>query len=165
MELLIVRHAIACERNAKRWPDDAARPLSPRGALRARHAAEAVKRMVSRPARVLTSPMKRACQTAQILTQYAGWPRASPCPQLLPGVPPAALLAVLARAPESRIALVGHEPDLSQLLASCLPGNSGGAGFLFKKMGMALVAFRSAPHAGSGELIWLVPPKILRAMR
>ncbi len=29
MELLIVRHAIAFERNAKRWPDDAERPLSP----------------------------------------------------------------------------------------------------------------------------------------
>ena len=165
MEVLIVRHAIAWERSAKRWPDDAARPLSPRGALRARQAAAGVKRFVSRPARVLSSPMRRACQTAEILTQYAGWPRASPCPQLLPGVPPAALLAVLARASESRIALVGHEPDLGRFLASCLPGNSDAAGFAFKKMGMALVDFRIGARAGSGELIWLVPAKILRAMR
>ena len=35
MELLIVRHAIACERNRQRWPDDADRPLSSRGAARA----------------------------------------------------------------------------------------------------------------------------------
>ena len=165
MELLIVRHAVACERSAQRWPDDAARPLSPRGALRARHAAAGVRRIVSRPARVLTSPMKRAWQTAEILARYAGWPRAAPCQELLPGVPAAALLAVLARSSERRVAVVGHEPDLSRLLASCLPGNPGSAGFALKKMGMALVAFRSNPRAGSGELVWLLPPRTLRALR
>jgi len=165
MELLIVRHAIACERNARRWPDDAARPLSARGVMRARQAAAGAKRLVPRPARVLTSPMQRASQTAAILTKFAGWPRAAFCPQLLPGVPPAALLAVLARASESRIALIGHQPDLGRLLASCLPGNAGSAAFEVRKLGMALIAFPGAARAGCGELIWLLPPKILRAAR
>ena len=81
MELLIVRHAIACEGDAKRWPDDGARPLSPRGVLRARRAAAGLKKLAVRPVRVLVSPLVRTQQTAAILTQYAGWPRAHYTPR------------------------------------------------------------------------------------
>jgi phosphohistidine phosphatase len=165
MELLIVRHAIACERDAKRWADDGERPLSARGEIRARQAAVGVKRIVPPPVRVLTSPLLRARQTAAILTQFAGWPQAQPCPQLLPDTSPEALLAVLARAREPRVALIGHQPDIGRLLAVCLPGSAGSAAFEFRKMGIALIAFQGAPRAGRGELIWLVPPKILRAAR
>ena len=165
MELLIVRHAIACERDAQRWPDDAERPLSPRGVLRARQAARGVKRIVPRPARVLTSPLLRAQQTAAILAQVAGWPRATLCPQLRPDASPAALLAVLARAREARIAVVGHQPDLGRLLAACLPRDIDSAAFELRKMGIGLVAFHGAARTGHGELIWLVPPRLLRAVR
>ena len=55
MDLLIVRHAIAFERNPKRWPDDGERPLSPEGMRRARKAAAGLKRIANRPVRVLTS--------------------------------------------------------------------------------------------------------------
>ena len=88
MELLIVRHAIAFERNPERWPDDGARPLSPRGVMRARRAAAGLKKLAVRPVRVLASPLVRTQQTAAILTQYAGWPRALLCPLLLPGGSP-----------------------------------------------------------------------------
>jgi phosphohistidine phosphatase len=165
MELLIVRHAIACERDARRWPNDAGRPLSPRGVLRARQAARGLRRIVPRPSRVLTSPLLRAQQTAAILAQFAAWPRATLCPQLLPDTSPAALLAVLARARETRIAVVGHQPDLGRLLAASLPGDTGNAAFELRKMGIALVAFHGAARAGRGELIWLVPPRLLRAVR
>jgi phosphohistidine phosphatase len=165
MQLLIVRHAIACERDAKRWPDDAERPLSARGVMRARAAAVGVKRLVPRPAHVLTSPLLRARQTAALLTQFAGWPRASLSPQLLPEASVAALLAVLASARARRIATVGHQPQLGHLLASCLAGRAGDAAFDLRKMGIALVDFHGAPRAGRGELIWLMPPKVLRAAR
>jgi phosphohistidine phosphatase len=69
MELLIVRHAIACERDTRRWPDDGARPLSPRGVVRARRAAAGLKKLELRPVRVLASPLVRTQQTAAILTQ------------------------------------------------------------------------------------------------
>lgn len=165
MELLIVRHAIACERDAQCWPDDAERPLSPRGVLRARQAARGVRRIVPRPARLLTSPLLRAQQTAAILAQVAGWPRAALCPQLRPDASPVALLAVLARTREPCIALVGHQPDLGRLLATCLPGEVDSAAFELRKMGIALIAFHGAVRAGHGELIWLVPPRLLRAVR
>ena len=51
MELLIVRHAIACERDARRWPDDGARPLSSRGVMRARRAAAGLKKLALHPVR------------------------------------------------------------------------------------------------------------------
>src|SRR6267143_5536220 len=85
MELLVVRHAIALERNARRWPHDAERPLSAQGVARARKAALGLKRLAPRPARVLVSPLRRARETAAILTRFAGWPEAAQCVQLLPG--------------------------------------------------------------------------------
>jgi phosphohistidine phosphatase len=165
MELLIVRHAIACERNALRWPDDSERPLSPRGIARARRAAAGLKRIAPRPGRILTSPLVRARQTADILREFAGWPRPAICPLLRPGSSPEALLAFIARGHDQRAAVVGHEPDLGRLIATCLAGRAGSAAFGLRKMGVALVVFAGAPRAGRGELRWIIPPRLLRAVR
>jgi phosphohistidine phosphatase len=162
MELLVVRHAIAFERNARRWPDDAERPLSPHGVARARKAALGLKRITPRPARVLVSPLRRARETSAILTRFAGWPEAMPCVQLRPGASPEALLRLLARTRERRVAVVGHQPGLGRLLAACLPGGEAAA-FELRKMGVALLSFQGAARAGRGRLLWLLPPKLLRA--
>ena len=82
MELLIIRHAIAFERDRHRWADDGARPLSPSGIRRARKAAAGLKELSKAPDRLLTSPLVRARQTAKILTEIAGWPRAEEAPEL-----------------------------------------------------------------------------------
>jgi phosphohistidine phosphatase len=165
MELLIVRHAIAFERNTRRWPDDAARPLSPQGVARAAKAAAGMQRLVRAPQRVLASPFVRAQQTAAILSEIAGWPLARECAELAPGETPEALLAALRRWPEARVAVVGHEPGLSRLLAAALPGDAGSAAFRFRKMGAALLSFTGAARPGGARLEWLVPPKLLRAAR
>jgi phosphohistidine phosphatase len=165
MELLLVRHAIAFERNPRRWPDDGERPLSPRGVTRARQAAAGLRVLAGRPLRVLTSPLVRTRQTAAILTQFARWPKASPCAELQPGAAPDALLAVLAARPPGRVALVGHQPDLGGLLAACLAGDAAGGAFEFKKMGVALLVFSGSPRRGAGKLVWLLPPRVLRAAR
>ena len=165
MELLIVRHAIAFERDARRWPDDGERPLSAAGIARAEKAAAGMRRLVRPPARVLASPLVRARQTAAILTEVAGWPKATRCPELAPGVSPETLLAVLKRLTETRIAVVGHEPGLSRLVAISLPGAAQTQGFGFKKMGAALLTFRGTARPGGARLEWLVPAKVLRAAR
>jgi phosphohistidine phosphatase len=164
MELLIVRHAIACERNARRWPDDGERPLSARGTSRGRRAAAGLKVIAPPPARVLVSPLRRAQQTAAILAERAGWPAAVECRQLLPGATPEALLALLTRLPDKRIALVGHEPGLGRLLEVCLGGSTHGRAYALKKLGAALLEFPGAVRAGGGRLIWLAPPRMLRAL-
>jgi len=165
MELLIVRHASAFERDPRRWPDDDERPLSPEGIARAHKAAAGMKRLAKPPARVLVSPLVRAKQTAAILTESAGWPSATECAALAPGIAPEALFAALRRLPETRIAVVGHEPALGRLVAVSLPGSPGAQAFPFKKMGAALLTFEGAARAGGAHLAWFVPPKVLRAAR
>lgn len=165
LELLIVRHAIALERDARRWPDDDERPLSPQGVAKARKAAAGMRQLASRPTRLLASPLTRALQTAAILTEVAGWPRASECAELAPGGSPEALLALLSRMREPSIAVVGHEPGLGRLLAMSLPGTVAAEGFRFRKMGAALIAFQGAARAGQARVEWLVSARILRAAR
>lgn len=165
MQLLVVRHAIAFERDPRRWPDDVERPLSPEGIARAHKAAAGMQQLAWRPACVLASPLLRARQTAAILTEVSGWPRATECAELAPGVAPEALLASLRRISQSRIAAVGHEPSLSRLLATALAGAAAPRAFHFRKMGAALLSFDGAARAGGARLEWLVPAKVLRAAR
>src|SRR5450631_3878076 len=122
MELLIVRHAIAFERDRQRWRDDGARPLSPAGIRQARKAAAGLKEFSKAPDRLLTSPLVRARQTAQILTEVAGWPRAEEIPELAPGENALSVLAVLGKDRSQRVAIVGHQPGLGDLLTACLVG-------------------------------------------
>src|SRR5271167_886082 len=137
MELLIIRHAIAFERDRHRWRDDGARPLSPLGMKWSRRAAAGLKTITQAPDRLLTSPLVRARQTAKILTEVAGWPPAEEAPQLLPGAAARAVLALLARDRSKRVALVGHQPDLGALLAACLLGDESALPVNLKKNAVA----------------------------
>lgn len=165
MDLLIVRHAIAFDRNAKRWPNDADRPLSPDGMLRERKAAAGLKRIVERPGRLLTSPLVRARQTADILVEIAHWPKAEDCPALAPDEPPESLLHSLRGASDKLIAVVGHQPGLGNLLAACLPGGARAEAFEIKKGAVLCLSFNGAPRAGHAMLKWVIPPRMLRAVR
>jgi phosphohistidine phosphatase len=165
MDLLIVRHATAFERNPKRWPDDSDRPLSPEGIERARKAATGLKRVLDRPPRLLTSPLARARQTAAILTEFAGWPKAVDCPALVPDESPEALLEVLRATPQKVVAVVGHQPHLGHLIAACLPGAVKPEAFDLKKFGVVHLSFPGPPRAGHAVLNGFIPPKLLRALR
>lgn len=165
VELILVRHAIAYERNPLRWPDDRARPLTPAGRQRFRKAAEGLGHWLPEVDCVFTSPLVRARETATLLTEHAGWPPAVECQALAPRSEPAAVFAFLRRQRGKRIALVGHEPDLSTLGAACLPGSPSARALEMKKGGILCLAFESRPSAGSGLLTAFVPPRVLRAMR
>jgi len=165
MDLLIVRHAIAYDRDPHRWREDAERPLSPAGTRRARKAAAGLKRLTVRPQRLLTSPLVRATQTAQILTDIAGWPKAEEIVELSPGEPALAVLALLAKNHSRLIAVVGHQPGLGQLLGACLLGGGGSLPLEMKKNAVACISFDGRPRAGHAALKWLATPKILRAVR
>jgi len=75
-ELLIVRHAIAHERDASLWPNDEERPLTKEGIDKFRQAARGLERVVDAPEELLCSPLTRARQTAAILEEKAAFPRA-----------------------------------------------------------------------------------------
>lgn len=165
MQLLIIRHAIAFERDPHRWADDALRPLSPAGVKRSRKSAAGLKTLCRAPVRLLTSPLVRAAQTADILSKIAGWPRADIAPELAPGKGAATVLALLARDRSGHIALVGHQPDLSELLSACLLKEGKPLAIEMKKNAVACVSFPGRARAGGGSLEWLATPRLLRALR
>jgi phosphohistidine phosphatase len=165
MELLIIRHAIAFPRDRRRWADDAARPLSPLGVRRSRKAASGLKDLCKVPDRLLTSPLVRARQTAKILTEVAGWPRAEVAPELRPGEGAVAVLTLLGKHRGKRIAIVGHEPDLSMLLAAYLVKGNSALAVAMKKSAVACLSFHGRARIGSAVLMWLATPRILRGFR
>jgi phosphohistidine phosphatase len=163
MEILLVRHALALPRDSGRWPDDGERPLAPEGIARARKAAPGLMRLSDRPERVLTSPLLRTRQTAKLLTQHASWPVAVEAAELSPDGTPRAVLALLRKEQPEIIALVGHEPGLSELISLAVLGEVKPA-FEVKRFAAALVAFPGVARAGYGTLRWLVPPRLLRRL-
>jgi phosphohistidine phosphatase len=165
MDLLIVRHAIAFERDRHRWHDDGARPLSPAGMRRARKAATGLKELVKAPDRLLSSPLVRARQTAQVLTEVAGWPRAEEVNELAPGESPLAVLSLLTQRRSKLVAVVGHQPGLGHLLAACLIGERGDVPIEMKKNAVACLSFDGVPRAGHAALKWLATPRMLRGFR
>jgi phosphohistidine phosphatase len=157
MRLYIVRHAIAAERSPD-VPDDS-RPLTEEGERRFRQAARGLARLFPAPDYLLTSPLVRARQTARIAGK--AW-RVKPTPEeALGGGSLEDLSAALRRIPAtSSVALVGHEPQVSEYLAHLL-GSKHADRLTFKKGGVAVVDLPSGPD-GVGVLVAVLPPRILR---
>jgi len=164
LEVIIVRHAVAFERDRARWKDDGQRPLSPEGKRKFRKAVAGLAGWVPKVDAVLTSPLVRTRQTADILTDVAHWPKAIDTPELAPGGSPVGVLTVLRGRAEKRVAVVGHEPRLSELLTLCIAGPEARPFAPLKKGGVACVVFEGEVAAGKGTLMAFVPPRVLRKM-
>ena len=162
MRLLIVRHGIAVPRGAPGVPD-ADRPLTPRGRRRFESAAAGLARALPRPDAVLTSPWKRARQTAEILAAAYGRIEAKDTPALAGGSFEALAHVLGAYPKDATVAVVGHEPWLSGLLAR-LVGSAEDQRLEFKKGGAALVDLEGRLEDG-GKLVAYLPPKLMRRLR
>jgi phosphohistidine phosphatase len=159
VKLLIIRHAIAVPSGTDGIEDDA-RPLTSRGRKRFRAAARGLARLMKRPDVLLTSPLPRAAETAEIAAHAFGKvePRHE---RALARGGTEAIVSVLRRLPrDSTVAIVGHEPTLSQLLAR-LVGSHQAERFAFKKGGAALVELPTEGRS-AGRLVWFLRPRILR---
>lgn len=151
MRVYVVRHAVAEERDAGRWPDDALRPLTADGEHSFRRAAHGLRELVPAVDVLLSSPYVRAWRTAEILYEETGWPAPERCAELEAWRPPEDVLPVVAG--RGSVAVVGHEPMLSGLLGLLLRTE---IAIDFKKGGVVLVE--------DGRLRWYATPKILRAI-
>jgi phosphohistidine phosphatase len=161
LDLFIVRHAIAEEQDPIRWPDDADRPLTMEGEVTFRKAVQGLAKLTGPPATVLSSPFVRAWRTAEILQEEAGWPSPEPFKTLEADRDPQGVIDELADAPGGpSIALVGHEPLLSELIGLLV----GEAHIELKKGAVARLDVRALTRGGA-TLRWLLPPKVLRAAR
>jgi len=165
MEVILVRHAIAHERNRRRWPDDALRPLTPAGREKFRKAARGLAPWLPRTAVILTSPWVRARETAEMLVKAATRKQAIECVELAGSEPPIRTFELLRARKEEAVALVGHEPNLSEFLSVALGGERKRLKIEFKKGGAACVRFARRIEPGQATLCWMLPPRLLRALR
>jgi phosphohistidine phosphatase len=162
-ELYLIRHGLAEERGDA-WPDDNKRPLTDEGISRMRKAARGLARLGVTVDVVLSSPLVRARQTAEIVA--AGLdprPALVNIDSLAPDGSWAAIVADLEKhGRKTRIALVGHEPAVGELAARLIGSRHP---LEFKKGAVCRIDLDEIPPGGPGHLRWLLTPKILRAIR
>lgn len=158
MILYFLRHGKAGQPRAH---DDDARELTPKGMAALRAAAPLWRRLQVRPDVVISSPLRRALQTAELFVEGVGLDsRPVVDERLRPGAAWADMAESVAGHPDAkRVVLVGHEPDLSNAVAEL----TGAASVRLRKGGLAAVEFTGQPQPGSGELAWLLDPDLYGA--
>ena len=152
MRLYFLRHG---EADWPNWdkPDDE-RPLTKPGRKEAHEVGEFLARLGVQPDVILTSPLSRAAQTADIAAEHLKT-RCREEKLLAPGFTADELARVLRKYPGESLMLVGHEPDFTKTISALTGGN-----VKLSKAGIALVDL--ADSLRKGKLIWLFPPKIVK---
>ena len=161
MRLLIIRHAVAVPRGTPDMADDE-RPLTSQGRKRFRIAARGLAAVIKRPDALLSSPLPRARQTADIAGKAWGKVKVTETPALAAGTFEDLAVALAAYGPKDTVAVVGHEPDVSELLGRLL-GTPHTDRLTFRKGAAALVDV-PGPLQEGGTLIWFLTPRLLRAL-
>ena len=160
MRVYFLRHGIA--EDARTWSgSDFDRALTDEGRERMEREAKAIDHLSLGLKRIITSPLLRAKQTAEIVADRLKMnDDLVEDPKLAGGFTFDRLAGMLAAQgmPES-VLLVGHEPNMSVSLGRAI----GSANVELKKAGLAGVEFAEAPPE-TGTLICLIPPKVLVAL-
>jgi phosphohistidine phosphatase len=160
--LYLIRHGIAAERGT--YLDDDERPLTEEGHRKTRKIAKQLYELNLRFELILTSPLVRAQQTAEILQTERLSSHREVNPELAPGGRCDRWLQWLETWQQSQsqngsLALVGHEPDLSQW-AEQLIGTRAPGRLILKKAGIIGLKLPQAKQAlANSELFWLTAPK------
>jgi len=160
MKLYLLRHATAEDIASS----DDARELTDTGRTEARIAGKALAALGAKPGRVLSSPLARARQTAEIVAGQLGFAgEVELVDELKNDVATSVLLRVLAqRGKAEELLLVGHMPSLSEHLAALIGAEEPG-GLSLGKAAVACVE-TDALRPGRGELRWLMRQKQLRLL-
>lgn len=121
MYILLVRHGIAVN-FAER---DELRPLSAEGQQKTTVIAQGIKIILPQLDHIISSPLLRAQQTAEILTNAYNMPEFKTIDAVAPGGNFDLIIKQLNKyQPQDSIALVGHEPDLGMLATWLLTGTA-----------------------------------------
>ena len=153
MKLYFLRHGKADWPNWDR-PDDE-RPLTDEGKKEVAAVAKLLSHLEIAPA-VLTSPLPRASQTAEIAAKYLK-AKVRLEPLLRPGFDAASLGKILKKFSGKSLMVVGHEPDFTRTIFQLTGGNT-----KMSKAGVALIELEIRPM--KGLLRWLVPPKFAKEL-
>lgn len=158
--LYLIRHGVAAERGDA-YPDDTKRPLTSEGMQKLRRESKALVALDIEFDVILTSPLVRTRQTADIIAAaFRTEPPIVNIASLAPGGTHNAIVEDLARHQRKhRIAIVGHEPGIGEL-ASRLIGLR--RALDFKKGAICRIDVAALPPTGAGRLRWFLTPRILR---
>ena len=153
MKLYFLRHGKA---DWDDWsePDDE-RPLTKQGRKEMQSVAQLLRDLEVQPGLILTSPLPRALQTAEIVAERLGV-ELEQAPALGKNFSASKLRGLIKRAKGEDLMIVGHEPDFSAVLRVLTGGE-----VILKKGGLARVDLENAASL-SGRLAWLLPPKVAR---
>jgi phosphohistidine phosphatase len=162
MQIYLLRHGIA---DAPK-PDqaDSDRPLTAEGKKKLREIMKVAKAADVRPGMILTSPLKRAVETAEIAAAVLGYKNdLLRTKALVPGSEASAVWdEIRVHKAETEIMLVGHEPLFSHLTAYLLDASS--LIVDFKKGALVRIDMEQFGPRPRGILRWLLPPKIVTGL-
>ncbi|NJK48453.1 phosphohistidine phosphatase SixA [Candidatus Gracilibacteria bacterium] len=165
MELYIIRHGIAGDRDPIKYPNDEERPLTEPGRMRTKKVAQQLKEKELWFDIILTSPLVRAHQTAEILQKEGLCDRVEEFAALSPDGDIQTWvnwwLESKYNKENSCIALVGHQPDLGNW-AEILIWGSPKEKLILKKAGIfGLLLPEGETPIGNSQLFLLTSPKWL----
>lgn len=162
MQLYVVRHGLAIDREDPKAPPDSERYLTEEGIQKTKRVAAAVAELSGSADLLLSSPYVRAMQTAEIFAEALDYPKQKirHSDSLLPGTGASLLFKELAKDKQSASVFVfGHAPHLDDVIAAAI-GSKHHVTAL-KKAGVALLELKRVSPP-SGQLVWLATPKLLR---
>ena len=163
MRIYLLRHAIAVDRGSAAYVDDD-RPLTEEGAEKMSKAAKGLASLIPDIDVILTSPLIRAHDTANIAARaLRAENKVQVCKELSSGSSVKNLMTYLSKFRSlNSIMLVGHQPDLG-FIASLLLGSDSSI-IEFKKGSLCCIEVSTLPPRSKGTLIWHLQPKHLRAL-
>ena len=162
MDLYIVRHGIAIDREDPKCPPDPERYLTEEGVDKTKQVAKAIAALGITPDLLLSSPYVRAMQSAEIFANALKYSKQKiqRTDLLLPGAEPSALFRDLAKDKHaSSVFVFGHAPHLDELIAAAFASKHHITAL--KKAGVAALKLKRVSPP-SAEFLWLATPRLLR---
>jgi phosphohistidine phosphatase len=165
MNLYLMRHGIAVAADQPEVESDSERPLTPKGVKRMRRAANGLRRLGISFDTILTSPLVRARQTAEIVAETLGLEgRLEEISELAPEISVNHLIEGLTRFHDREdLLLVGHNPLLIRAFSFFISGKEN-LKIELKKGGLGCIETDSLPPSAPGTLHWFLTPKQLRRL-
>jgi len=162
MNLYIVRHAIAVERGTPGYDDDSQRPLTDKGIKKMKKIVKGLRRQDLKLDKILSSPYVRARDTAKILaSEFQKEDQLSFSDNLIPpGNFEALVTEIHEKYAVDNLALVGHEPMLSQLVSWLTTGNTE-MKMVLKKGGVCCLFADNLYRDHRADLMWLLTPALM----
>ncbi len=162
MIVYFLRHASAGQSKANPTAD-AKRPLDKEGIEQSGHIGRALAAMDVQVDALISSPLKRASQTAALVGNEIGFDsKITFSPALQPDASFESFRELLEKyAKQEAIMVVGHNPSLSRFLSMLITAGANDRAIDMKKGAVAKIELT---HRRTAELMWCITPKLVRVV-